>query len=78
MNTIQSGSVQESLTICTQSKSSAHCQMYALVLAKKIAVDCSRFKDKNNDITSITNTNDEMVKELISKRESIEELDGNR
>lgn len=48
------------------------------MLAKKIAVDCSRFKDKNNDITSITNTNDEMIKELVSKRDNIEELDGNR
>jgi len=78
LTTIKIGEHQENLTICSESKSPEHCEMQALVLAKKIAVDCSRFKDKNNDITSLTNTNSELVSELMSKRSSIEELDGNR
>jgi len=78
LTTIKTGDHQENLTICTESKSEEHCQMQSIVLAKKLAVDCSRFKDKNNDITSLNNTNNELVSELMSKRLNIEELDGNR
>lgn len=64
--------------MCTHSKSSEHCQLYALTLAKKIGVDCTRFHDKNNDIQTISDVNNEMINELLQKRDSIEEVDGNR
>lgn len=78
LTTVENGTHKDNLTICTESKSPEHCQMYALVLAKKLAIDCSRFKDKNNDISSITEVNNQLVAELMSKRSSIQELDGNR
>jgi len=49
-----------------------------MTLAKKIAVDCTRFKDKKNDIQSITDVNNDLIGELMVKRENIEEVDGNR
>lgn len=49
-----------------------------MTLAKKIAVDCTRFKDKKNDIQTISDVNAELIAELMVKRENIEEVDGNR
>lgn len=47
-------------------------------MAKKVAVDCSRFHDKQNDIQTITDVNNALIAEKMNKHDNIEELDGNR
>jgi len=49
-----------------------------MLLAKKLAVDCTRFKDNHNDISSIEIINTQLESVVFAKRISIEELDGNR
>jgi len=43
-----------------------------------MATDCVRYKDKLNDMQSIQKINDEIENELLEKRQSIEDVDGNR
>lgn len=75
---VKNGDSTEEMTLCNQSKSKENCQISILLFSKKIATDCSRFKDKQNDIQSINEVNNQMISELMSKREDITELDGNR
>lgn len=74
---VKNGDTPEELEMCVHDKSNEKSQFYALLFAKKIAVDCSRFKDKNNDVISLNEVNQRMLTEYLSKRDSIEELDGN-
>lgn len=71
------GTNPEELTMCMKDHSLEKSQFYALLFAKKYAVDCSRFKDKQNDVISLSETNQKLISEYLSKRDSIEELDGN-
>jgi hypothetical protein len=67
----------EVMEICIKGKSALHGQYTALILAKKLGVDCSRFKDKNNDIESISKINKAMADHLLEKKETAEDIDGN-
>jgi len=66
------------MELCVKSSSELHAQYQALLLAKKIGVDCARFKDKNNDLESIEKVNQDIIKNLMIKKESVNMIDGNR
>lgn len=68
---IDSEGSSEVMELCIKSPSTLHAQYTALLLAKKIGVDCARFKDKNNDLESITKVNNDMHQELLVKKESV-------
>lgn len=60
---VKNGTTPEELQMCLVDKSKQKNQFYALLFAKKVAVDCSRFKDKNNDVVSLNDTNYRMLTE---------------
>lgn len=66
------------MELCVKSSSELHAQYQALLLAKKIGVDCARFKDKNNDLESIEKVNQDIIKNLMMKKQSVNMIDGNR
>lgn len=73
----QSGT-QELLKICAHSTDPLRAQSNLLILAKKLAVDCARFKDKDNDIGSIQDMNNQLTSALLSRRDSVQDIDGNK
>jgi len=64
--------------MCADGGNALRSQIYLLYFAKKVATDCVRFKDKLNDLDTIIQTNQKIENELLEKRGSIEEVDGNR
>jgi len=60
----------EVMQLCVKGSSDLHSEYTALLLAKKMGVDCARFKDKLNDIESIQLVNKEMTDYLLTKKET--------
>jgi len=60
---IKNGTELENVNICATNNNVTACSYSALLLAKKYAVDCSRFKDPKNDMISLNELNYSMINE---------------
>lgn len=68
----------DNIKMCVDGGEDLRSQIYLVYFAKKIATDCVRYKDKLNDMQSIQKINDQIEFALLEKRQSIEDVDGNR